>query len=178
MSTVAGDKGICKERGSSASVHPAFHIVSSHYHAHDSNLLGSKTNFGMPRHFLPFRNITSLISPLFSYNKSLSGSLSVVMKPMYFRIFPHLNSPPRLTIHFISKSTLYRFLRTPEKTESVHPFELDRRHCLSDLSTSPHERIANFVPTHKEAYHKSEGEVMNTKPRDLCDGSSIYIIQY
>ena len=51
---------------------------SSHYHAHDSNLLGSKTNFGMPRHFLPFRNITSLISPLFSYNKSLPGSLSVV----------------------------------------------------------------------------------------------------
>jgi hypothetical protein len=47
-----------------------------------------------------------------------------------------------------------------------------------DLSISSHERVVNFVPTYREAYHKSEGEVMSTKPRDLCDGGSIYIIQY
>ena len=46
-----------------------------------------------------------------------------------------------------------------------------------DISTSSHERIVNFVPTYTEAYHKSEGEVMSTRPRYLCDGSWVYIIR-
>jgi len=45
---------LCKERGSSTSVDPAFHLHSSHYHNRDLNLLGGNTYFGMRRYFYHF----------------------------------------------------------------------------------------------------------------------------
>ena len=43
----------------------------------------------------------------------------------------------KISFHSI-KSTLYRFLRTPERTEFIYLFELGRRHCLSgDFNNVP-----------------------------------------
>ena len=65
---------------------------------------------------------------------------------MYFCTFPQSSPLPRFTIHFTSKSKLYRFLRTPEQTEFVYPFELGRRHCLSTVMTGfPNKILADFT---------------------------------
>jgi len=68
-----------KERRSSTLVNPALSccLFTLSQSSLESNW--QQDYFGMPRHFLQFHNITSLISALFSYNESLSSlSPSVV----------------------------------------------------------------------------------------------------
>ena len=54
---------------------------------------------------------------------------------MYFHSFTHWSSPLNSPVNLPSKSTLYQFCLTPERTELVHLFELERRCYRSEVNT-------------------------------------------